>query len=297
MRIPDRRIWLAGILVVAYAFVAVGGSTAGRTGAAFAIVGGLLGIVGVAVLLWSPPQPLGSSWSHIPGVIGILLVLVLLILIGRAWPFGIQALLVSGPMAILFLPSSRGDAHRMWLVAVAVVAVPIVLIPVASTGLAEQPDVQMAHRAAGDAFREGLNPYVAVSVEDTSPYASDGAMIEALWNGVLGVHVDRWVIRPESLSIAAFGVFLGSPIILSVVLALILLLGRRVRDMGSLYLMGAASMAVITILSPQSFANYWYIVVAFMLLAITERWRVLGDEKVPGADPPYSAVTRTTPLA
>lgn len=89
----------------------------------------------------------------------------------------------------------------------------------------------------------------------------------AMWNALVAHQFDR-PIRGDSTSIAAFG--LALPIVVALVLAIVvgLIAGRSAHTTGRLLLAQAATLGVYFVLSPNSFANYWYLVATLVIAAV-----------------------------
>jgi len=89
----------------------------------------------------------------------------------------------------------------------------------------------------------------------------------AMWNALVAHQFDR-PIRGDSTSIAALG--LVFPIAVALVLAIVvgLIAGRSAHTTGRLLLAQAATLGVYFVLSPNSFANYWYLVSILAIVAV-----------------------------
>lgn len=424
MQIWSRRSLLTGVFSAGYVLIAAGGATTTTTGALLALAGGGLLVLGVVLLLFLERSGLSPSAARTLGLVGVLGLVTVLVFVDRVWPLMMLPALLASSMLLAAIVFARHESvDRLRFVAVLLTLTPLALIPVATAGLVGRPDVLMAHQGAGDALRDGLNPYVVVSVEDTSPWVPDGSTIDgypyppaamvpfaivamlgnaawltvlvllavtgwlafalfrspyrlagislaalhaaipasvfmvfvgsteplsiayflasaatwrrrpflsavlfgfaiaskqyfafmlvalllsrvegrlrygavaaavaaatylpflladsgALWEALVGGGLDRWVLRLDSLSVAAFGVFVPTAVILGAALVLLALLGRRASNIAELYMVGASAMALIAALSPQSFANYWYVVITFALIAVVLQWRTVVD--------------------
>jgi len=106
---------------------------------------------------------------------------------------------------------------------------------------------------------------------------------EAMWNALVAYHFNH-PVRGDSTSITAFGIVLPIAVALALAVAVGLLTGRSARSPGRLLLAQAATMGVYFALSPNSFANYWYLVAVLALASVVTGAHRLGGSVHEGAN-------------